>query len=57
MDVYDEANLALDKYIEYFVSDGNDDEYNEELRWSFIEAAVEILEKITERKMADELVY
>ena len=52
------ADLALDKYIEYFEYEGNEDDgANDDLRWDFMDLAVEIFEKITGRKVVDELVY
>ena len=51
------ANEALDKYNEYMEYDGGDEIENEDLRWDFIEQAVEILEAMTGRKVSDEIVY
>jgi hypothetical protein len=54
-----EANQVLDLYIKYMDYDNHfdgeyDDEDNENLRWDFIDAAVELLEKLTDRKVDDE---
>lgn len=49
-----DANEALDLYVQYMEYDG-DDIGNEERRWQFIEAAVEVLEKLTGRKVEDEI--
>lgn len=51
------ANQALDKYNEYMEYDGNDEIENEDLRWAFMDQAVEIFEAMTGRKVADEIVY
>ena len=51
-----DANQALDEYVTYMEFEG-DDEENEELRWEFIDSAVALLEKLTGRKVGDELVY
>jgi hypothetical protein len=53
-----EADNVLDLYVEYMAYDNNGDgEYdeidNETLRWNFIDAAVELLEKLTNRKIAE----
>jgi len=52
-----ECNEALDLYVKYFDYDGEDGDYNDELRWDFIEAAVKILEKATGRSVADEVAW
>ena len=49
------ANKALDLYVEYMEYDG-DDIGNEERRWQFMEAAVEIFESLTGRKVEDEII-
>ena len=50
-----DANQALDEYVTYMATTY---EYeNEELRWEFIDSAVALLEKLTGRKVGDELVY
>lgn len=51
-----EANLALDLYMQYMQFEGEDID-NEDLRWQFIDAVVSLLEKLTDRKVEDELVY
>lgn len=55
-----DANNVLDLYIEYMNYDNNlDGEYNEvdneDKRWDFMEAAVDLLQKMTDRKVDDEL--
>lgn len=50
-----QVNEALDAYIKYFEYDGNDVDDSEELRFAFIDAAVEVLEKLTGRNVNDEL--
>ena len=52
-----EADEALDRYIQYIEFDGDDDAENEELRWQFIDYVVPMLEKMTGRKVSDEIVY
>ena len=52
-----ELNEALDKFIHYFEYDGDDINDSHELKWEFIDAAVEILEKLTGRSVADECHY
>lgn len=49
-----EVNDALDAYVEYMDYDG-DDIGNEERRWQFIDAAVQVLEKLTGRNVSDEI--
>ena len=49
------ANEALDLYIEYMEYDG-DEIGTEELRWQFMDEAVGILQAMTGRKVADEIV-
>lgn len=48
------ANGALDAYIEYIEYEG-DEIGNEDRRWQFIDEALEVLEALTGRKVADEL--
>jgi len=48
------ANDALDAYIEYIEYDG-DEIGNEDRRWQFMDEALEVLEALTGRKVADEL--
>lgn len=55
MKITEGANEALDAYIEYMKYDGDDDIDNEDLRWDFIDQAVELLEALTGRKVEDEL--
>lgn len=50
-----DANLALDRYVTFFKYDGGYDSVNEALKWDFIEAAVDFLEKATGRDVAYEL--
>lgn len=54
-----EVNEALDKFINYMDYDSSEgeeyDEYtNEDLRWDFIDAAVAVLEKLTQRDVGEE---
>ena len=46
-----EVNQALDKYVEYM----NYNPHYKRLRREFIDAAVELLEKLTGRSVKDEL--
>lgn len=52
-----DANEALDLYVQYMEYDGDDDIDNEDLRWQFIDAALELLERLTDRCVADEVTY
>lgn len=49
-----EVNEALDLYVEYIEYDG-DDIGNEDRRFQFMDAAVEIFEAMTGRKVTDEI--
>jgi hypothetical protein len=52
------AGQALDKYAEYMEYDGNElGQTAEDLRWAFIDQAVEIFQAITGRNVSDEIVY
>jgi hypothetical protein len=50
-----DANYVLDLYKEYFKYDGRDEVTSENLRWDFIEAAVDFLQRLTGRSMSNEL--
>jgi len=49
------ASEVLDLYLEYMRYDGNDEIENEDLRWDFIDAAVDLLERLSGRSVGDEL--
>lgn len=56
-----ESNHVMDLYIKYInydnVFDGQYDEIdNEDMRWTFIDAAVKLLEQLTDRNVDDEIV-
>ncbi len=49
-----DVHEALDLYIEYMECDGDDID-NDDARWAFIDAAIEVLEKLTGRQVGDEI--
>lgn len=50
-----EVNEALDAYVAYINYDGPDDDHNGNLKWDFIERAVDALSKMTGRDVSDEI--
>lgn len=48
------ANEALDLYAAYFDCEGEEFDI-EDARWKFIDAAISLLEKITDRNIGEEL--
>jgi len=51
-----DANEALDLYLEYFNLETNDEVESEDALWAFISRTVDLLELLTDRKVADETV-
>ena len=50
-----EANVVLDLYVEYFNIETNDEVDSEDALWAFVSRAIDLLELLTDRKVADEL--
>ena len=50
-----DANVVLDLYVEYFNLETNDEVESEDALWAFVSSAIDLLELLTDRKVADEL--